>query len=186
MTFPLIVAAAATVDGASAERWIILGVVLLALAIVFFAAELFLPSGGLLATLCGLSLVGSIAAFFAHDWRWGLAAACIYAAGAPAVIVFGLKVWSASPLAQRMILDDEVEGDADRPPSQRPAALRREQLRKLIGAEGVAVTPLRPVGFVRIAGERIDALAETGLIDAGARVVVIEVLDDQIKVRALE
>jgi len=180
----LLLTAESAIDGATEERWVIIGFVLLALGIVFFAAELFIPSGGLLATMCGLSLLGSIAAFFAHDWRWGLVAASVYAAGAPAVIIFGLKVWSASPLARRMILDGDV--DDDRPPSQRPAALRREQLRRLIGAEGEAVTPLRPVGFVRIQGERIDALAESGLIEAGSRVTVVDVLDDQIKVRAVE
>lgn len=180
----LLLAAETIGDGAADERWVIIGFVLLAMAIVFFAAELFIPSAGLLATLCGLCLLGSIGAFFAHDWRWGLVAASVYAAGAPAAIIFGLKVWSASPLARRMILDDDR--DDDRPPSQRPAALRREQLRQLVGAEGEAVTPLRPVGFVRIQGERIDALAETGLIDAGSRVVVVDVVDDQIRVRAAE
>lgn len=181
--FHLLVAQGASAAGdAPEERWIIIGLVLLALGIVFFAAEIFVPSGGLLALLCGLSLLGSIGAFTAHDWRWGLVAAAIYAAGAPAAIIFGLKVWSTTPLARRMILDDDVDGD--RPPPQLAAAQRREQLRRLVGAEGIAITPLRPVGFVRIQGERIDALAETALIEAGTRVVVVDVLDDQIKVRA--
>lgn len=178
---PLLMAARVA-EGATEERWIIIAFVLLALAIVFFAAELFVPSGGILATLCGLSLLGSVACFFMHDWRWGVVAASIYAAGAPAAIIFGLKVWSVSPLARRMILDDGVDSPAA--PPQRAAVLRREQLRKLVGAEGVAVTPLRPVGVVRIQGERVDALADTGMIDAGTRVTVVEVIDDQIKVRA--
>jgi len=184
MSSALLLAADAAATDSGEDRWIIIGLVLLALGVVFFAAELFLPSGGLLALLCGLSLVGSIIAFAMHDWRWGVVAAAIYTAGAPAAIIFGLKVWSVSPLAKRMILDDDIEGDV--PPSQRRTVLRRERLRKLIGAEGTAITPLRPVGFVRIAGERVDALAETSLIDAGARVVVVDVLDDQIKVRAVE
>ncbi len=163
------------------ERWVILGFVLLALALVFFAAELFIPSGGLLATLCGVALLGSVACFFVHDWRWGVVAASIYAAGAPAAIIFGLKVWSVSPLARRMILGNDDEGNIAPPQN---ASLRREALRKLVGAEGVAATPLRPVGVVRIQGQRVDALADTGFIDAGARVVVVEVVDDQIKVRA--
>ena len=40
---------------------------------------------------------------------------------------------------------------------------RLAQLRELIGAEGKTVTALRPVGVVKIGGERIDALAETGV-----------------------
>jgi len=109
-------------------------------------------------------------------------AASIYAAGAPAAIVFGLKVWAVSPLARRMILGDDSDPAAPTSP-RAAAAARREQLQRLVGAEGTAVTPLRPVGIVRIQGQRVDALADTGLIDSGARVIVVEVIDDQIKVR---
>lgn len=179
----LLIAADAAADSTTAERWVILGFVLLALALVFFAAELFLPSGGLLATLCGVSLLGSVACFFVHDWRWGVVAASIYAAGAPAAIVFGLKVWAVSPLARRMILGDDTDPAGPGSPRAAAIAARREQLQRLVGAEGTAVTPLRPVGIVRIQGQRVDALADTGLIDSGARVTVVEVVDDQIKVR---
>ncbi len=174
------VAAASAAD----ERWLIVGFVLLGLSIVLFAAELFLPSAGLLATCCGLSLVGSAIAFFVHDWRWGVVAVSLYAAGAPAAVVFGLKVWQSTPLARRMILDDQVDEEAG--PRAAQAAERKAKLRALIGARGVAVTPLRPVGFVRIAGERVDALAETGLIDAGAAITVVDVTDEQLRVRAAE
>lgn len=184
MNLLLLAADAAATSSDAEDKWVILGFVLLALAIVFFAAELFLPSGGLLATLCGVTLLGSVLCFFLHDWRWGIVAASIYAAGAPAAIVFGLKVWAVSPLARRMILgNDDTEASVSQPPSTALAAARREQLKRLIGAEGTAVTPLRPVGIVRIQGQRVDALADTGLIDAGARVIVVEVVDEQIRVR---
>ena len=61
----------------------------------------------------------------------------------------------------------------------------RERRRALVGAEGEVVTPLRPVGVVRIADQRYDALAETGIIEAGQRVRVTAVQDHQIKVRAV-
>jgi membrane-bound ClpP family serine protease len=54
-----------------------------------------------------------------------------------------------------------------------------------VGAEGVVVSPLRPVGVVRIGDARYDALAEAGLIEPGARVRVSEVYDNQIKVRMI-
>ena len=57
------------------------------------------------------------------------------------------------------------------------------ELRQLIGVNGVSITALRPVGTVKIEGKRIDALAETGVIDADTPVVVTDVYDNQIKVR---
>ena len=58
-----------------------------------------------------------------------------------------------------------------------------EELRQLIGAEGVTETALRPVGFVKINGQRLDAMAESGIVEAGMPVVVTDVYDNQIKVR---
>jgi membrane-bound ClpP family serine protease len=59
-------------------------------------------------------------------------------------------------------------------------------MRQLIGARGVAVTMLRPVGTVKIEGRRIDALAENGYIESGSPIVVTDVQDNQVKVRAAD
>ncbi|MHC5009117.1 MAG: NfeD family protein [Planctomycetota bacterium] len=45
------------------------------------------------------------------------------------------------------------------------------------------MTDLRPVGVVKIDGQRIDALAESGIVEAETPVVVTDVYDNQIKVR---
>ena len=45
------------------------------------------------------------------------------------------------------------------------------------------MTTLRPVGTVRIAGRRLDAMAESGIIEAGTAIVVTDVYDNQVKVR---
>jgi membrane-bound serine protease (ClpP class) len=42
----------------------------------------------------------------------------------------------------------------------------------LIGAEGVAVSALRPGGEVEVAGRRYEASVEVGDVEAGAGVVV--------------
>jgi hypothetical protein len=42
-----------------------------------------------------------------------------------------------------------------------------------VGDRGTAMTPLRPQGSVRIAGDRHDARSERGYIEAGAEIVVI-------------
>jgi membrane-bound ClpP family serine protease len=68
--------------------------------------------------------------------------------------------------------------------AERDHALRR---RALVGAEGVALTDMRPVGEVEIdtgAGpEAMEAFAEHDWIDAGQPVVVTSTSGMEIKVR---
>ena len=66
-----------------------------------------------------------------------------------------------------------------------PEHIGNYQLRELIGAEGRAITALRPVGVVKIGGERVDALSELGVIESGTDIVVTDVYDNQVKVRAV-
>lgn len=73
--------------------------------------------------------------------------------------------------------EDQLEAQRQQERSERDA------LHALVGAEGVAMTDLRPVGAVRIDGTRYDALAEVGVIAAGTKVRVTKVEFNQIKVR---
>ena len=74
-----------------------------------------------------------------------------------------------------------AEGAPD--PAGKSRLGRHAQLRERIGAEGVTITALRPVGIVKINGQRIDAMAESGIVEANTPVVVADVYDNQIKVR---
>ena len=57
------------------------------------------------------------------------------------------------------------------------------ELEALVGKQGEAVTVLRPIGTIRIEGNRYDAMAETGSIESGTTIEVSTVYDNQIKVR---
>jgi membrane-bound serine protease (ClpP class) len=59
----------------------------------------------------------------------------------------------------------------------------RKMRQALIGAEGLVLTDLRPIGIVQIAGQRYDALSETLFVPAGARVRVTQLDGLQVKVR---
>lgn len=186
-------AAAATDPGAGAnETFLVWGVILAAAAIVLFLMEIVLPSGGLLALLCGVAAIGSLILFFRYDSLVGAFALLAYLILAPLLVVGGFKLWRHSPLAGVMILGGKDESTADLSGDEAYAASeqrrieRLRELEALIGAEGEAVTELRPVGVVKIDGRRIDALSEVGIISAGSRVVVSTVYDNQIKVRAVE
>ena len=155
-----------------------------ALGILFL--ELLVPSGGLLGLLCGVAIIGSITAFFRYDTTFGFVSLLGYAILTPFVIVFGFKLWIQSPLARRMVLGGDA-GNANAegaPDAAKQARIDRQaELRELIGAEGVTITALRPVGVVKINGQRVDAMAESGIVEANTPIVVADVYDNQIKVR---
>ncbi len=168
------------------DSYLLWGFILAGGAMGILLLEFLIPSGGLLGLLCGLSGIGSIVAFFMYDTRFGVASVIGYAILTPIVLVFGFKLWINSPLARRMVLGGDVEGNSDGPPvtSGHAGTRRRDELLQLIGVEGVTITALRPVGVVKIDGRRVDAMAESGIVEAGTPVVVTDVYDNQIKVKA--
>ena len=169
------------------DTYILWGGVLFGIALLLILIEIFVPSGGLLGLLAAVALVGSIVAFFVYDTTWGITALLLDLVMIPIVIIFGFKVWMNSSFGRRIVLGgttepmDDPEGAAAR--AERARRERVAQLEVLIGAHGVTETPLRPVGTVRIAGQRVDAMAEGTIIGAGVDVVVTTVYDNQIKVR---
>ena len=63
---------------------------------------------------------------------------------------------------------------------------RVSSIKSLVGEHGVADSALRPVGFVRIDGERLDAIAEGEMIEAGTPIEVVNAYDNQLKVRPID
>lgn len=163
--------------------------ILVGVTLVLLLLELFVPSGGLVGILAGVTAIASVVAFFKYDTTWGVVAMLAYVLLGPIVVTYGFKLWLHSPLAKRMILGGtdpeiaEAEDDVSPMSPEHAKQERHAQLRQLIGAHGQTITQLRPVGTIRINGRRLDAMAETGVIDAGTDVVVVEVYDNQIKVR---
>jgi membrane-bound ClpP family serine protease len=177
-----------TLAQSSSDGYLLWALVLLGATILLLFMELFVPSGGLIGILAGIAAIGSIVAFFQYDLTWGLVASGTYLILGPIIGVFGFRWWINSPLGRRMILGGDEPGaidpDDDSPMSNAHAHKERQaQLRQLIGAQGVTVTPLRPVGVVKINGQRVDAMAESGMIDSGKAIAVVDVYDNQIKVR---
>lgn len=190
MTLWLAQSASAAPTAAGDDIYLMWGLILMGASLIFLFLELFVPSGGLISILAAVCAIGSVVAFYKYDTTWGLIATGAYIILGPIIGVFGFRWWINSPLGRGMILGGDEPGaaelDDDSPMSDAHARQERlAQLRQLIGAQGVAVTPLRPVGIVKINGQRIDALAETGVIDSGLPVVVTDVYDNQIKVRAV-
>ncbi len=184
MTSPLFLALMQATPPADAT-YLYVAVGLLILALVLFVLEFFVPSGGLLALLTAVCALGSIGAMLSYQATWGMIYGAVLLVSAPFAVVQAIKVWSGSPLGRRAILSAE----ADRVPTRDEdgEAVRAATARPSIplGATGEAVTVLRPVGFVNFEGRRVDAVAESGFVAEGTKVVVIGHLEGQPRVRAM-
>lgn len=170
------------------DTYVMWGFLLMAAALGLLILEVFVPSGGLIGALCGIAAIGSIISFFKYDAMWGTVALSLYILLTPIVIIFVFKIWLNSPVARWMILGGHDEDDASVEASiasEHARSKRMAELKQLVGTRGVAVTALRPVGKIKIEGRRIDAMAESGIIETGTPVVVVDVYDNQIKVRAI-
>ncbi|MGH7742712.1 MAG: NfeD family protein [Candidatus Eiseniibacteriota bacterium] len=126
------------------------GVALIALAIVFFVAELKVASHGLLAAGGIIAmLLGSMILFRGEGWRlsWG--------------VIFGGTVTTALFFGALAVMALRTRG--------RPVVTGLEGMK---GAHGWAVERLAPRGRVRVRGEIWDAVSETE-IEAGDEIEVI-------------
>lgn len=164
------------------ETLLVWGLALLLAAMVIFALDIFIPSGGLLSLLAlGLTL-GGLVCLFRHDTLWGLGGTLFVLVLGPIAFFGGVRVWQETPIGRAVIgAPSEEEVEAQR---QREASERRK-FDMLVGLEGVALTDLRPVGVAEVDGQRLDVLSETTFVRAGTRIKVTSANPAQIKVRPL-
>ena len=158
---------------------IILIIALIILAMVMFLLEVLTPSLGLLAIMGVIALVGAtVAGFSIHAaLGWSLLAAFIVLT--PVYIVMMVKWLPSSALGRRVFLGKAPDGSGEGTP-------KAAGLEALIGSEGVAATDLRPAGKVRIDGRRIEARAESNMIDRDRPVRVVGATGTEVVVREVE
>ena len=164
----------------SVDAYLMWGLGLLAASLLLVVIEVFVPSGGLIALIStGCAIAGVVFLFRAGEaWGWSGVGAVVVLG--PMTFVFALKIWPSTPIGRRMLgvkTEEELE-------AERLAALKeRERLLSLVGAEGVVLSDLRPVGVAQIGSQRMDVLSETGFVRAGTRIRVTVVESNQVKVR---
>jgi membrane-bound ClpP family serine protease len=185
----------------ASDTYLIVSIGLLLLALVLLVLEVFIPTGGLLGVLCGTSFVGSVVSMFLYSVTAGLLLLMGSAITAPFLVLGLARIWVRSPIAKRLAVGDDgptrlfddagedlPEHDRDDPEAveaARAAARRSRQaaLDALVGREGIADTDLRPAGFIRLDGRRLDAIAESSLIEAGTPVRVVSAAEGILRVR---
>jgi membrane-bound ClpP family serine protease len=185
----------------ASDTYLIVSIGLLLLALVLLVLEVFIPTGGLLGVLCGTSFVGSVVSMFLYSVTAGLLLLMGSAVTAPFLVLGLARIWVRSPIARRLAVgndgptrlfdtagEDLPEHDRDDPEAveaARAAARRSRQaaLDALVGREGIADTDLRPAGFIRLDGRRLDAIAESSLIEAGTPVRIVSAAEGILRVR---
>lgn len=176
-------ATTAAQNGSGVLGWWVVG--LLTLSALLVALELFIPSGGLISILAGLSAIAAIAIAFRVSPLTGAIALGIVAGGVPTIFWLAIKVFPSTPVGRNIILTaGTTEEDIQRRLSERQA--ETHAISALVGARGKALTGLRPGGTIRVDGEDIEAFAETGIIDAGSMVVITSVSGRQIRVMPVD
>lgn len=159
--------------------WLVFAVLLYFACAALIVAEVFVPSGGLISIFALACLIGGVMIFFHHSTTAGWIGIGIAAIMIPSVLVIAYKMFPKTRFGKSVTLTppERQQGDAipDTP-----------ELKEFLGAVGVVLTPLRPVGMCDFSGQRVECVAESGYVDRGKKVKVIEVESTQLTVRIIE
>jgi membrane-bound ClpP family serine protease len=164
------------------ESMLVWGLLLITAAFLLLAAELFLPTGGLLGVIAACLAVAGIVCMFRESTTWGAVGLLGVLVLGPMAIGFALKIWPSTPLGKR-ILGVPSEEEAERLRLAEEA--ERKEREALLGQEGIVLVDLRPVGMVEIGGRRFDAISEIQFVPAGSRVKVSGFSGNDLRVRPL-
>ncbi len=168
------------------DTWLIWALVLFVAGLLITAAEVILPSAGMLAFAAFLCLLGSLACAYQLS---GVAAAVllvIEGVCVPLVIVIAFKLLPKTSLGRQLILSPPDEQTPS--PSSNGAAVPGTigKYDALLHREGVAITALHPSGTADIDGLRVSVVSDGQPIPEGARLRVVLVAGNRIVVEALE
>jgi len=159
--------------------WLAFAVFLYLACAALLIAEVFVPSGGVL-TVCALACVfGGGYIFYKHGTAACVGGVIVAIIMIPSVLVIAYKIFPKTKFGKGVILARPVREQGDAVPDS-------EQLKKLLGATGVVLTPLRPVGMCDFSGQRVECVAESGYVDKDKEVTVIDVESTQVTVRTVE
>jgi membrane-bound serine protease (ClpP class) len=159
--------------------WLIFAVFLYFACAVLIVAEVFVPSGGLI-SICALAcVVGGIVLFFQYSVTAGWIGIGTAAIMIPSVLVVAYRIFPKTRFGKSVTLTPPERRQGDAIPDT-------DKLKDLLGAKGVVLTPLRPVGMCDLSGQRVECVAESGYVDKGKKVKVINVESTQLTVRIIE
>ena len=170
-----------------------LAILLFVLGLVLIAVEVFVLPGfaapGIVGVLLVIASIG-IAAYghwprTSEDWLgFGKTLSPFGISVLIAVIgaAIAARYLPSIPFANRLMLKPPGHPSAE---GEEPTAVEtvRAELAALLGAIGVAATPLRPAGKVQFGEQFVDVVAEGSFVQPGTRVQVVEIEGNRVVVK---
>ena len=155
-------------------------ILLFAAGLFVLIAEIFIPSHGILC-IAGLGFLAYAVyrAYVDISITAGHVSVAATVISLPTLALIAVKTFHRTPWGRKI---------APANPTVRPEefAPQHEALKQYVGREGRTITPLRPVGSCMFDGERINCVAETGMIDDGTEIEVVGIRGRELEVRALK
>jgi membrane-bound ClpP family serine protease len=146
--------------------------ILLVSGVMLTAVEIFVP-GGVLGAVGAVAIIGAvIMGFVAFPEYGGLIAAAIAIGGALAFALW-LKIAPNTWIGKKLTIARDLKDSKS----------TKEGIEDLLHKRGTAMCNLRPAGFARIDGHRVDVVTAGELIEAEATVEVIDVESNRVVVR---
>jgi membrane-bound serine protease (ClpP class) len=161
------------------DWWLAFAVFLYFACAVLIIAEVFVPSGGIISFFALACLIGGLAIFFQHSRTAGWIGAVVAIVMIPSVLVIAYRIFPKTRFGKAVTLTPPKRQQGDAIPDT-------AQLKQMLGAVGEVLTPLRPVGMCDFSGQRVECVAESGYVDKGKKVKVINVESTQLTVRIIE
>ena len=149
-------------------------IVLLAAGILLVGAEIFVP-GAVVGTMGVLCLVGAAWVAFGISTTLGTYVSVGIVLALAVTMALWIKFFPRSTIGRMMTLSQDGQ-----------TFKSSESKESLVGKTGVAQTELRPAGYARIDGKRIDVVTEGGLVPKGAPLLVTHVEGNRVIVRKVE
>ncbi|MBN2456726.1 MAG: hypothetical protein JXB29_09365 [Sedimentisphaerales bacterium] len=159
--------------------WLLFAIFLYFVCAALIIAEIFVPSGGLISICALCCLIGGLMIFFRHSRFAGWMGVVVAVIMIPSVLIVAYKMFPKTRFGRAVTLTPPQRQQGDAIPDT-------PELKKLLGAAGQVITPLRPVGMCVFSGQRVECVAESGYVDKGKKVKVINVESTQVTVRLIE
>jgi len=159
--------------------WLIFAIFLYFACAALVLAEVFVPSGGIISIFALACVIVGGVIFFKYSTTAGWIGLVTAVIMVPSVLVIAYKIFPKTRFGKSVMLtpSDRKQGDAIPDTSE---------LKEMLGAVGLVVTPLRPVGMCDFSGQRLECVAESGYVDKDKKVKVIDVESTQLTVRVIE
>ncbi len=162
------------------SNMLILGFLLIGAGFLLLAADLFLMSGILAILSLGAIVVGVILTFVGGGPSTGTVTSLAVFVALPVTVRLLFYFWPRTPMGRNFFLPAQSE-DA----TVAEMAVNQE-LDRLKGRIGRALSALRPAGMVDFDGRRVDTITEGMMVDAGQMVRCIDVRAGKVVVRPIE